>query len=69
MVPLLLQQPAGKSSYRDNAEHLEKRLQLWEAGQIRELVAESTTIQKELEKSTRIMDDATLAMRFATMVF
>jgi hypothetical protein len=40
MAPLLLQQPAGKPAYRENVKHLTRRLQLWEAGSIRELIKE-----------------------------
>src|SRR5262249_13358204 len=69
MAPLLLQQPPGKSSYRENSDHLSRRMQLWDQGKIRELVHEGKTIQDRLEKSQKTVSDATLAKRFATMVF
>ena len=51
LTPLLLQQPAGKPSYKKNKEHLERRLSLWHAGDINALVLESATIQKQLISS------------------
>ncbi len=38
MAPLLLQQPLGKASYGENRKHLARRLALWEAGDIAELL-------------------------------
>ena len=32
VTPLLLQQPAGKPTYRDNVAHLLRRLKLWDEG-------------------------------------
>ena len=69
ITPLLLQQPSGKPTYRDNVNHLIRRLALWEEGKIRELLKEGTTIQAQLTDSAKTMDDSTLAKRFATMVF
>ena len=68
-TPLLLQQPAGKPTYRDNVTHLLRRLVLWEEGKIIELLKEGATIQAQLTASAKMMDDSTLAKRFATMVF
>ena len=34
LTPLLLQQPCGKPTYRDNVNHLTRRLLLWEEGHI-----------------------------------
>ena len=69
ITPLLLQQPSGKPTYRDNVNHLTRRLVLWDEGRIRELLKEGATIQAQLTASAKTMDDATLAKRFATMVF
>ena len=69
MVPLLLQQPMGKSTYRENTAHLLRRLDLWEQGNISELLNECSTIQQQLKTSHKVLDDSTLAKRFATMVF
>ena len=40
LTPLLLQKPAGKPTYRDNVNHLSRRLQLWDAGNFKELLRE-----------------------------
>jgi hypothetical protein len=69
LAPLLLQQPSGKPTYRDNVNHLTRRLKLWEEGNIKDLITEGETIQQQLKKSKKIVDDTTLAKRFATMVF
>ena len=39
MVPLLLQQPAGKPSYNKNKGHLDRRLGLWKDGKFEDLLA------------------------------
>ena len=69
LAPLLLQQPAGKPTYRENVSHLMRRLKLWEEGNIKDLITEGETIQQQLKKSKKSVDDTTLAKRFATMVF
>jgi hypothetical protein len=69
LAPLLLQQTAGKPTYRDNVGHLTRRLKLWEDGNIDDLIKEGETIQAQLAKSKKFADDSTLAKRFATMVF
>ena len=69
ITPLLLQQPSGKPTYRDNVNHLTRRLLLWEEGNIRELLKEGSTIQAQLVSSKKVIDDTTLAKRFASMVF
>ena len=69
LTPLLLQQPCGKPTYRDNVNHLTRRLLLWEEGHIKELLKEGSTIQAQLANSKKVIDDSTLAKRFASMVF
>ena len=69
ITPLLLQQPAGKPSYKKNKEHLDRRLGLWKDGKFDELLAEGDTIQKQLVTSKKAPNESTLAKRFATMVF
>ena len=59
ITPLLLQQPSGKPTYKDNVNHLTRRLVLWDDGKIRELLKEGTTIQAQLTASTKTMDDST----------
>jgi hypothetical protein len=69
ITPLLLQQPLGKPTYKDNVNHLTRRLQLWEEGNISELLREGRTIQAQLATSKKTLDDSTLAKRFASLVF
>src|SRR5439155_26339397 len=69
LTPLLLQKPMGKPTYRDNMEHLTRRLVLWDEGNIKELLREGSTIQAQLTASRKEIDDTTLAKRFAAMVF
>lgn len=69
MAPLMLQQPNAKSTYRENSGHLLRRMELWEAGNIDELLDEGSTIQAQLKASHKVIDDATLAKRFAAMIF
>jgi hypothetical protein len=68
-APLMLQKPAGKSSYRENAEHLSRRLELWDQGNFRELVREGQTCQDRLRAGSACSSDDSLARRFATKVF
>ena len=59
----------GKATYRDNVKLLTRRLQLWDEGNIQELLREGATIQAQLKASKKAPDDTTLAKRFAAMVF
>ena len=68
-TPLMLQQPLAKSSYKENKAHLARRLTLWDEGNIKQLLSEGASIQARLPKELRTLSDATLAKRFATMVF
>ena len=69
LVPLLLQQPAGKPTYKETSAHLARRLLLWDEGRLSDLLKEGKTIQDQLAKTNKVLDDSTLAKRFATMVF
>ena len=44
LTPMLLQKPMGKLTCRDNIEHLTRRLQLWDEGNIKELLRQGATI-------------------------
>lgn len=59
----------GKPTYRENIDHLTRRLQLWEEGNYQKLLREGRTIQAQLEANKKELDDSTLAKRFATVVF
>ena len=55
---LLLQRPHGKSKAKDHSIHLERRLKLWEKGDINALVIEGRTIQHQQEKRARATSGA-----------
>jgi hypothetical protein len=57
------------SSYRENAEHLSRRLELWDQGNFRELAREGQTCQDRLRAGSACSSDDSLARRFATKVF
>ena len=50
-APLMLQKPSSKSKARDNAIYLQKRLQLWKDGKIKDLIDEGKEIQQRLTKN------------------
>ena len=64
-----MQQPAGKPTYKETSVHLARRLPLWDEGRLSDLLKEGKTIQDQLAKTNKVLDDSTLAKRFATMVF
>ena len=45
LTPLLLQKPAGKPTSCDNVNHLSRRLQLWDAGNFKELLREGGQLE------------------------
>ena len=49
MPALLLQKPSRSSKAKDHAEALSRRLELWDKGNLHELIHEGTTIQDQLE--------------------
>ena len=52
-LPLVLQKPSKKSKTKDHKLHLERRVDLWKKGLIKNLVEEGTAIQKRMFKSKR----------------
>ena len=50
MSSLLLQKPSQKSKSKDHLRALERRLELWESGEVMELLKESDTIQNNIDK-------------------
>lgn len=69
ITPLLLQRPHSKSTPKENNECLKRRHDLWIKGDIKALLKEGTAIQSRLESSGSRPDDATIAKRFAEMMF
>lgn len=59
----------GKPTYHVNIQHLTRRLQLWDEGNIQELLKEGNTMQGKLKANNKDPDDATLTKRFAALVF
>ena len=51
MPTLLLQKPHPRSKARDHVSHLERRLQLWGNGKLKELLEEGCTIQLQLHRN------------------
>ena len=69
MAPLLLQQPNGKPTYKNNTANLARRLVTWHQENFNELIKECATIQAQLISSRKAPSDTTLAKRVATLVF
>ena len=55
---LLLQKPHAKSKAKDHSAHLERRLKLWEKGDINSLVIEGRVIQSQREKRATTKNEA-----------
>ena len=53
MPSLLLQKPSQKSKLKDHLRALERRLELWELGEVMELLKESDTIQKNMKATNK----------------
>ena len=53
MPSLLLQKPSQKSKLKDHLRALERRLELWELGEVMELLKESDTIQKNMKATNQ----------------
>ena len=72
MTQLLLQQPVGCQNVREHRQHLERRLGLWEQGDVNNLMIEARTVQAQLKQRNhssksrhKAQDDA---RRFAKLV-
>jgi hypothetical protein len=50
MPALLLQKPHPRSKAKDHVLHLERRLQLWRKGELKELLLEGRTIQHQINR-------------------
>ena len=55
MPSLLLQKPSQKSKSKDHLRALEWRLELWESGEVMELLNESDTIQKNMKATNKMI--------------
>ena len=68
MPGLLLQKPSFKSTSKEHALCLARRLQLWEQGDFDELLRECRTIQATLT-ATRKVSNEQLSKTFASLIF
>ena len=50
---LMLQKPSAKSKRKDHVRYFIKRLEMWKAGKIKDLVSECCTIQRRMLKSKK----------------
>ena len=50
-MPIMLQKPSEKSKAKDHSKYLSKRLEMWENGDLKSLMAEAREIQKRHKKS------------------
>ena len=57
MPALLLQKPSNKSKSKDHVVSLERRLKLWEEGDIRNLLHEGETIQERMKISEKAINN------------
>ena len=64
MPNLLLRKPARNSKSKDHSEALNRRLNLWEEGELTELLIEGETIQKSLSDSKSIKTITELSKKF-----
>ena len=70
MPSLLLQRPHVKAGSKEFSQHLTRRLSLWKAGKIKELLEEARTIQSRLPKldMERGTTTSKLNRRFAALI-
>ena len=64
MPALLPQKPSRKSKARDHLIALERRLKLWDKGQIKELLDESKEIQERLPSTNTLINLQKISMKF-----
>ena len=68
MPYLLLQKPCYKSSTKQNAECLKRRIALWTRGDFDPLLREARTIQSMLNKSQTMSNTESKTKRFAKFI-
>ena len=64
MPALLPQKSSRKSKARDHLIALERRLKLWDKGQIKELLDESKEIQERLPSTNTLINLQKISMKF-----
>ena len=69
MPHLILQRTAKGTKKRKDAENLKRRLDMWEKGEIGELLEEAMVFQGRVENNTNEMSDDQLSRLVAAKVF
>ena len=65
---LVLQKPSRTSKTRDHISHLKRRMELWKAGNLNEILLEGRCIQKHLPKPSKRRDKTALAKTFQNLM-
>ena len=65
---LVLQKPSRTSKTREHISHLKRRMALWKAGNLNEILLEERSIQKHLPKSGKYRDKVALAKSFQNLM-
>ena len=65
---LVLQKPSRSSKTRDHICHLKRRMKLWKAGNINEILLEGRCIQEHLPESSNRQDKVALAKSFQNLM-
>ena len=65
---LVLQKPSRTSKTRDHIKHLKRRMELWKAGSIAEILQEGRCIQNHLPRPKKHHDKAALARTFQRLM-
>ena len=68
IFPLLLQKPAPTSKSRDHVKYLQKRLLLWRAGNLKELLSEGRAIQNRFSKKKKKSRQSKQQSRFISLM-
>ena len=68
MSALILQKPSKKSKSKDHLKAVERRIQLWTEGNIRELLCEGKTIQERMHSATFTPDIARTSQKFKSLM-
>ena len=66
MPSLLLQKPSQKSKSKDHLRALERRLELWESGEVMELLKESEKIQKNMKATNKTTSINEISKKFTS---
>ena len=68
MPALFLQKPNKNSKSKDHLVSLEMRLEIWEEGNISNLLHEEETIQEKMKISEKVMNIEKISLKFKNMM-